>query len=70
MAVKQVLLVMEENGDEAIYVDGFLVKTLRTFYASDIAEAVGGETIVFSHREVALPDGEDFPFSAAKLIDA
>jgi len=50
--VKQIVALTEEDGDEALYVDGVLTACDSTIYACDIAEAAANATVTFSHRNV------------------
>ena len=51
--MKSVVVVIDDNGDEALYVSGILTSADGpTVYACDIAEAVGDELIQFSHKAV------------------
>jgi hypothetical protein len=61
----RVIVAIDENGDEALYVDG----ELRCFDgytvdAYDIAEAVGNATMTFAHVAVSGTYGEDVPWPA------
>lgn len=68
--MKRIVVATEDaNYDEALYVDGHLVKCETTIHASEIANAANGEPAIVINRQVSLY-GEDFPMDESLLVDA
>ena len=58
----------EEDGRQALYVDGKLAMHDETIYACDIAHYAANKQIEFSHEVVTLPDGQSWPESFDEAI--
>jgi hypothetical protein len=68
--MKRIVVATEQQEQtEALYVDGTLVTCEQTIYASEIADAAGGEPALIVARQVDLPHGQEFPKDEADLVD-
>lgn len=67
--MKKITVATEQDGNEALYVDGKLDTSDSTIYACDIAEAAAGEPCIISHRTVDLAS-ELFPANESDLVDS
>ena len=65
--IKNVTVVIrEDSGDEAVYVDGQFHENQGTAYATDIDAIAGGEPITFRHISTSA-EFEEWPKSLAEL---
>ena len=50
--LRQITVVTDQDGTEALYVDGELYEQDQTIYAVDIALAAGRDPVMFVHRGI------------------
>jgi hypothetical protein len=71
MDYKHIIVVTDQDGNQALYLNGDLQVSDNTIYACDIAEHAGREPINFSHVNVELPEAQlcnDWPDKFEELM--
>jgi len=68
--MKHITIACENNdGVQAIYVDGILLREEDNFYLSDIAEVAEGKIVTLRILEVDLTDDDEWPELLEDLIE-
>ena len=66
--VRDVRLCTDQDGNEAIYVDGDRVAESETIYMCEVTEACGGHAVILRHHSVKVDRSSGWPSHFSRLI--